>query len=197
MKKLCLVAVFAIISMVSVNAQENESTSVGGFEQGDVFISGSAGFETTKFGDAKTNGFTFSPSLGYFVSDNIAVEFGLTIGSAENESEVKATTFGAQLGANYFFTPENAFSFTLGAGLGYSTSKTKFGGNESPKTNIIAFAVSPGLNYFVSDAFALRASIGALSYASAKLDIDGAEASNAFGLNLDLSDIEFGVIYKF
>ena len=59
-----------------------------------------------------------------------------------------------------------------------------------------SIAVAPGVNYFVSDCIALRASFGALSYASNKAD--GADdAATNFGLNLDLSDINFGITYKF
>jgi opacity protein-like surface antigen len=195
MKKLLLCAAIAVFGLSNVNAQEE--TTTGGFAQGDIYASGTVGFSNTKVADFKSNEFTFSPSVGYFLSDNIALELDVLFGSGEDFNEDKTTTLGAGLGAMYFFTPAKQFSFTLGAGAFYNNSKFEPNGGGEEKVNTFGFAVAPGLNYFVSDCIALRASIGALSYTSAKEDADGAEAVNTFGLNLDLSDINFGITYKF
>ncbi|MCD2259357.1 outer membrane beta-barrel protein [Psychroserpens luteolus] len=195
MKKLLLIAAVAVFGFTNVNAQDENTT--GGFEEGDVYVSGTVGYNSTKEGDLKTNRFDFMPTVGYFVSENIALEANLSIGSAENAADDKTTTFGGGLGATYFFTPANQFSFTVGAGVSYANSKFEPNGGGESKLDVFAIAVGPGLNYFVSDCFALRASVGALSYISAKPDADGAESANSFGLNLDLSDINFGVTYKF
>ncbi|WP_298902774.1 OmpW family outer membrane protein [uncultured Psychroserpens sp.] len=195
MKKLLLMTAVAVFGFSNVNAQDENTT--GGFEKGDVYVSGTVGYNSTKEGDFKTNRFDFMPTVGYFVSENIALEANLIIGSSEDADDDKTSTFGAGLGATYFFTPASQFSFTVGAGVAYTNAKFEPNGGTETKVNAFAIAVAPGLNYFVSDCFALRASIGALSYASAKPDVDGAESANAFGLNLDLSDINFGVTYKF
>ncbi|WP_346881474.1 outer membrane beta-barrel protein [uncultured Algibacter sp.] len=194
MKNLFLLSIIAVFAIGSVNAQDD---STGGFTGGDIYVSGSVGFNSTKTGDAKSNEFTFSPSVGYFISDNIALEASLLIGSSEDAGDNKTSSFGGGLGANYFFTPDSQFSFILGAGLVYVNSKLEPNGGGEAKTNTFAASVRPGLNYFVSDAFALRASIAALSYSSSKPDFSGADATNNFGLNVDFSDINFGVIYKF
>src|SRR5690606_9273516 len=128
-----------------------------------------------------------------------ALEFNLLVGSSKQEFgelEDKQSQFGAGLGATYFFTPSSKFSFTVGAGVAYASSKEEEEGSDDFKVNSFGIAVAPGVNYFISDNFALRASIGALSYTSSKADFDGAEAINTFGLNLDLSDINFGLTYK-
>ncbi len=196
MKKL-LFAAIAVLGLTNVNAQE-ENVTTGGFEQGDLYVSGTVGYNSFSQGDADSNALTFSPTAGYFVSDNIAVELGLTVGTGEDTAKTKTSSFGGTLGATYFFTPEDQFSFTLGAGLAYTSTKVNPDGEDNDTTwNNFGFAVSPGVNYFVSDCFALRASIGALSYTSNKADVDGAEAANNFGINLDLSDINFGITYKF
>jgi len=194
MKKILLTAAIAVFGF-TVNAQDDNTT--GGFAKGDVYASGTVGFSNTKVDDFKSNEFTFSPSVGYFINDNLALEVNLAIGSGEDFNEDKTSSFGGGVSANYFFTPANQFSFTLGAGFGYTSIKEEPNGGEESKVNAFAIAVAPGLNYFVSDCIALRASIGALSYTSAKADFDGAEAVNTFGLNLDLSDINLGVTYKF
>ena len=195
MKKLILTAAVALFAFTA-NAQDGAAT--GSFAKSDLFVSGTLGFSSTSQGDAKTSGFEFSPSVGYFLTDNIALEFGLGFGSDKAVNDDKTTTVGVDLGARYFFTPASQFSFTVGAGFEYQTATTSFdAGGDDLKVNAFGFAVSPGVNYFVSDAFALRASIGALSYTSTKQDVSGADASNSFGLNLDLTDINFGLTYKF
>ena len=198
MKKLFLCAAVAVLGFVNVNAQDD---SKGGFSEGDLFVSGSVGFNSTSQDEAKENSLNFSPSIGYFVSDNIAAEFGLIVGSnkfEEGDFESTNSNFGASLGATYFFTPSNQFSFTVGAGVSYVSSKSEIEGiDDESKVNSFAIAVAPGINYFISDQFALRASVGALSYSSSKADFEGAEAVNSFGLNLNLSDINFGIVYKF
>ena len=189
----------AVFAFTNVNAQDENTTA--GFAKGDIYVSGTVGFNSQTQDEEKINNLKFSPTVGYFVSNNIALEFNLLFGSQKEEFEgfeEKMSQFGAGLGATYFFTPDSQFSFTVGAGLAYVSSKEEIDGvDEDFKANTFGIAVSPGLNYFVSDCIALRASIGALSYSSSKADFDGAEALNTFGLNLDLSDINFGVTYKF
>lgn len=197
MKKL-LLTIAMVASGFTANAQEK-----GGFEKEDWFVSGTAGFNSSSqenVGNSST--FTFSPSVGYFVSDNIALELALNIGSSAVEieflgEEAKQNVFGVSLGGNYFFTPENNFSFTLGAGLSYASISSEENGVEAADRSIFGIAVAPGVNYFVSENFALRASVGALSYSNESIDIDGAPSTNNFGLNLNLSDINFGLTYKF
>lgn len=199
MKKLILCAAVAVFALTSVNAQEENATTdgTGGFAKGDLFISGTVGINSWKQDDLKSNSYSFMPSVGYFLSDNIALELGVAIGGGEDTNEDKTSTIGADLGARYFFTPSNQFSFTVGAGFGYMSTKSEPNGGTDSTVNTFGFSVAPGLNYFVSNSFALRASIGALSYSSSKGDWDNAEAANSFGFNLDLSDINFGVTYKF
>lgn len=195
MKKLLLSAVIAVLGLSQVNAQDEDAT--GGFNNGDLYVSGSLGFDSSKQGDFKSNSLDFSPSVGYFVSDNIALELNLLVGSTKDVDDDKTSRVGGGLGATYFFTPSNQFSFTLGAGFAYVSDTNKPDGGPDFKVNSFAVAIAPGLNYFISDNFALRASIAALSYASAKADFDGAEAANNFSLNADLSNINLGVTYKF
>lgn len=189
MKKLLFTTLIAVLSLVSVNAQDKVQAT--GFAKGDVYVSGSLNFASVSVAGAdSTSAIEFSPSVGYFVSDNIAVEALLMIGSIKDTS----SNFGFGLGANYFFTPASKFSFTVGAALAYDSESYE---GTDVKLNQFSIAVAPGVNYFISEAFALRASIGALGYSSSKYDFDGAEATTAFALSLDLSDVNFGLTYKF
>ncbi|WP_299364221.1 outer membrane beta-barrel protein [Winogradskyella sp.] len=196
MRKFLLMSAIAVFGLTNVLAQDDNATT-GGFEKGDIYASGSISFATTSFDNLDSNQFVFSPEVGFFITENISLEAGLIFGSSENFGEDKTSTFGGALGANYFFTPAKQFSFVVGAGLAYSSSKFEPNGGEENTVNTFVISAAPGVNYFVSDCIALRASVGALSYTSSKEDTDGAEAQNTFRINLDLSNINFGVIYNF
>lgn len=199
MRKLLLLA-FTVVSFANVNAQENET--VGGFEKKDLYISGTVDFNSSSVSNTDIDSYTFtiSPSVGYFISENIALELGVAFGIGEiygvlGKSEINI--FGANLGAKYFFTPSNKFSFFMGARVSYLNQASKLNGIEGNDINTFGLGIAPGINYFVSEAVALRASVGSLSYTNRKEDADGANASNNFDLNLDLSNIVIGITYKF
>jgi len=203
MKKLLLSSLVAFFTLFNLNAQEKESVS-GGFAQGDTYISGTLNYTSNTISDSdyKVSEFTFSPSVGYFIDDNIALELALYVGSTNQNdgygTDYKHNSFGGGLGVVYFFTPDSRFSFTTGASLAYVSIKSEFNGIKSDDSyNLFNVGIFPGVSYFISEAFALRASIGFLSYASGKSTADGASTTNTFTLNLDLSEVNFGLTYKF
>ena len=85
------------------------------------------------------------------------------------------------------------FSLSIGGELGYATAKNDV---TDIKVNVIGVNVPVGLNYFVSDSFAITSEWAGLSYTSAKADTDGAKAATSLGLGLDMSTISFGLLYK-
>ncbi|WGH75862.1 outer membrane beta-barrel protein [Tenacibaculum tangerinum] len=179
---------------LAASAQES---SKGGFEKQDWYVTGTAGYNSIEAEDTDISNYTFSPSAGYFITDHISLELGLIVGGSTSESfggEISSTQFGGSLVGNYYFTPKNDFSFVIGAGLSYASGAIEFDGIDAGDMNTFALAVAPGINYFVSERLALRASVGALSYVN--MDSDGSPSTSSFGLNLDLSNINFGITYK-
>lgn len=198
MKKILLSAV-AVMAFGFANAQD---TATQGFSKGDLFISGSLGFTSTKQGDSKTNNVNFSPMAAYFITENIALGGQLVIGSGKTEVgdvENKTNTFGVNAIGRYYFTPAKSFSIFGQAQVGYSSSKQEPEVGGETKFNTFGIGVGPGMSYFVSNNFAIEAGLGILNYTSTKQDIDGfdADARNTFNLNLDLTNVNFGVVYKF
>lgn len=196
MKKLTTVLIAT--SLFAINSFAQKSTE--GFSKGSIFASGQVGFVTAKQDQVKGNGFNINPRLGYFVSNNIAV--GINVGFASIKAEDGATidqhetstSFGVF--GRYYFTPANKFSFFGNLGVDYTTSKDKLA-NPEIKTNGFGVSVSPGISYFLSNNLAIETSIGLLGYKSEKVDLPGAKALNTFQFNLGLSNIAFGINYKF
>lgn len=202
MKKLLVAGAVALFA--TVNAQE---TSTEGFAQGDTFITGAVGFGSQKTGDAKTNAFTISPSVGYFVTPNIAL--GARVGFATTKdsdkvanvtAEEKTDAFTAGVFGRYYWMPASKFSIFAELGAGYRTEKntTKTSAAEfESKFNGFNIGFAPGINYFLNKNFALEAKWGVLGYNSVKPDVDGATAKNSFDFGVNLSDINLGLVYKF
>ncbi|WP_299180619.1 outer membrane beta-barrel protein [uncultured Aquimarina sp.] len=193
MKKLILTAI-AVFTLTFVNAQD------GGFAKGDIFVSGSFGYNSTSTGDIKNNSFEFTPRVGFFVSENIAVGARLGFTTSKQEApfteDIKNNSFNAGAFGRYYFTPSSKFSVFGEVAFEYASSKQEQGTGEL-KINGFGLNVGPGVSYFLSDHFALEAFWGALAYATAKPDIDGADSTNAVSVGLDLDDINLGLVYKF
>jgi hypothetical protein len=195
MKKIILSAV-AVFAFGFTNAQNNNVGSEG-FAKEDLFITGSVSFGSGNVGSTgeKTNNFTFSPSVGYFATEKIAIGVGLNIGTSTSEVSsvsTKTNNFGINAFGRYYFTPASKFSLFGHASVGFGSAKV-----DSFKTNSFNLGIAPGINYFLSENFALETTWGVLSYNSEKADVDGAKAANNFNLGVNLSDIKLGLVYKF
>lgn len=200
MKKLIL-SVAAVFAFGFANAQDSNDKGRG-FAQGDLYLSGTANFSNEKTGEIKTDNFTIAPGLGYFVTENLAIEgaVGYTSGTTNefdgfNFVESKNSGVGVVAGVKYFWTPANDFSLSLGGNVSYASIKSEFGNNEFTN-KVIGVNVPVGLHYFVSDSFAITSAWGGLGYATSDNGGNGAEKTNSFEFNLDLSAISFGLLYK-
>ena len=213
MKKIIL-TVAAVFALTFANAQDTkEATSGGmGFSNGDLYLTGKAGFDSTKdfqdddSGDffKKNDGFELSPGLGYMISDNLAIEGQLTFASRTKENattgtETKDTGFGIAAGVKYYFTPASQFSLSIGGNVSYMSTKeevTTSLGTGSGTAKEIGFNVPLGMNYFVSNDWALTATWGGFGYSSNDNGGGSAPKTTGFNLGLDLSSLSFGLLYK-
>lgn len=196
MKKIILAAL-AVVSFTLASAQEENGA---GFAKGDIFISGGFGFVSQKQGDNKTNRFEIAPRAGFFVSDDIAVGAQVKFESIKNENgSLKETDSEISLGAfgRYYFSPANKFSVFGQLEANYISSKDETLGQPDAKLNGFGLGLSPGLNYFISDNFALEVLWGILGYRTSKPDVDNAESLNTFELRTNLTNINIGLVYKF
>ena len=197
MKKVLLSAV-AILGFTFANAQEEETTTNGGFAQGDVFVTGAVTFSSTSMDEDKSSSFEIAPQVGYFLTENIAIggKIGYSSMKAEEAGVDTEDMAGFKVGAfgRYYFTPANQFSLFGQLGLDYSSMENKLADS---KVNAFGAGLGFGMNYFVSSNFSLEAGVGVLNFNSSKPDFDGAEATNTFSFGGDWRAVTFGVNYKF
>lgn len=197
MKRLVLTAL-AVIAFGFTNAQSKDKSE--GFSKGDVFITGSIGYFSSKSnGLFKDDTFRFSPKVGFFVTENIALGLGLSIFNQKRQQnilqpETKQNNLGFLGFGRYYFKPSSKFSIFGEAQISYETIKFE----PFPQTiNGFDITLATGFSYFLSDNFAIESTWGLLNYGTAKNDFPGSEASTSFNLGLNLSNANFGILYKF
>lgn len=198
MKKIIL-TVAAVFAFGFANAQETTTTE-GGFAQGDLFLSGSVGFGSSKTGDDKISGVVFAPAIGYFISENIALGARLGVTSTTEEEpgqeDYKTNGFEVEAFGRYYFTPASKFSVFAELAVGVGSNKEEQGNNEF-KSKTFGVNAGVGVSYFLSSNWAIEAGWAGLGYNTDDNGGDGADKTNTFGLAANLSSINFGLIYKF
>lgn len=184
-------------------AQAQDSNKGVGLSKGSMYLSGTANFSSEKTGDFKTDNFTITPGMGYFLTDNLAFEgsVGYASGSSVEENfgnlyEVESSGVGINAGIKYFWTPANKFSLSLGGNISFASIKTEVSGFGDYTSKVFGVNVPVGLHYFVSDSFAITSTWGGLGYSTNDNGGNGAEKTSTFNLGFDMSTINFGVIYK-
>ncbi len=204
MKKfLYAIAAFAAVTGMSAQEQTTAPGATEGFTKGDTFIIGSIGILQQKSDDVKSTGFSAGTAVGHFVSQNIALGAGITYLSQNTEAgnfspENKQNAVSGNLFGRYYFTPQNKFSIYGQLAASYNNYKRETAGETSETSHGFAVSAGPGFNYFITPHLALISSVGFLSYSTSTYEANGNSTDNSgFGLNLDISNIYFGLAYKF
>lgn len=176
-----------------------------GFGDSDVYLTGAVSFYSTSSGDSDGMSVFVSPGFGKFVSDHVSVEGAVIVGYADGVSlegfptfnTAKMRSYGVSIAPQYFFSAAKAFSFSVGARVRFQQDRYDNEVEDDLEINTVGLAVVPGMNYFVSDRFAFRASLGALSYFTSKADMEGSEALNQFDFSLNPAEAgSIGVLFK-
>ena len=201
MKKVLLSAV-ALLTIGFANAQEEKSF---GFAKGDVIVEGNLTFGSTndKNSDVKTNNFEFNPKVGYFLTDKVVLGLEVGVGSDKEETAGvdtdKNSNFNVGVfGRYYFLDLGQRFKTYAEAGLGLQSGKT---GLADAKYSGVGAGAGLGINYFVSESFAINFGLtDILSYSSSK--DDGAENVSEFNANVNVfnnffTTAQFGLTFKF
>lgn len=213
MKKIALLMVMVLTSFVASNAQLFVG---GGF--GFDGESGSYDYNGNKGDTPSEVSFSFSPQVGFMLSDDFGVgaylSFGLTRENDKGDPETidKSSSFAFAPFARYYAFRFNKFSFygEAQASIGFSSSKTDYDGTETdgPKTTEVGFYVFPGMAYDISNRFQLMARIDAfglgITHEVIKNDvIDATTTSTNFGFDVSMNSIvtsgyiNVGAIIKF
>jgi len=164
MKKVVLSAV-AVFTLAFANAQKKEnptnkkSDSEFGFSTEDLFIEGVFSFSSTSGSAEDTNTFSFSPSVGYFIQENLAIGGRLSYNTLKTEDGSgsvidKKSAFRIEgFVRHYFLDLGKRFKTYADYSLGFESGKQGVGGN---KYTGFGVAAGLGVNYFVTEKIALN-----------------------------------------
>ena len=183
MKKIFAVALVAMMTM-TVNAQ--------------VYVGGGVGLLTSSYDGNSETYFSILPEIGYNINEDWAV--GIAVGYGEAKSKVnvagvkvteKVKTFQIAPYARYTFAKFDKVNLFVDGSVGYS--HVDYAG---AKTNSFALGLKPGVAVNLNDKLSFVAHVGFLGYQNDKVKGDD-KSTNTFGLNLDGSNLSFGVYYNF
>ena len=180
MNKVKFVVVAMLVSLFAISGVKAQNT----FKKSDKIVEGTVSYSKSTGTDAE---YSFSPAVGYFLTDRFAAGVTAEIGkSADGE----VTNFGAY-GRCYILNIGQNFKAFSQLGIGSNTTKVA-----GVSTSEFAAGVGLGANYFVSKRIALSAHIADLiSYTSG----DGNSTFNVgfTGFNNPIAMGKFGVLVKF
>ena len=210
MKKIFFTAA-AVFAFTVVTAQsENESGKSFGFSQGDILVEGNLRLNSSndKNSETKNNSLSFTPQVGYFISDKVVI--GAQVGFGSNQREVagvevsQSSSFGAGVfGRYYFLELGQRFKTYADAGINFSNLKEGLG-NAEVTSSSASFGAGIGINYFITERIVLNFGLrNILGYQTSKVDVPGAKNVSSFGFDLNgnianpFGAGSFGVGYRF
>jgi len=196
MKKIILTAA-AVFALSFANAQDKKETGFG-YAKGDIVLGGNIMTMSKDDGVAKTSSSEIGPDLAYFISDNLALELGVTLGSTKDAYGAKGATSNIAVGARYYFLNlGERFKTYTNFGLNFGSDNNKGDGD---KTSTLGVGAGIGMNYFLTPKIAINFGLGnIISYNSSTR---GSAKTSSMDINLNefnnfFSTPTFGVAYKF
>ena len=222
MKK--VVILILIISFNVIRGQEKEP--IYGFAKKDFFIDGAISYRSddtarglTVFNNSEgvptsirireeqADSFIFSSRAGYFVSNHVAlgVDFqysSLNIDIEENNvPDLDTRRYAISAFARYYYTPQKRFSIFNTLAIGYVDVQNGFLIEELNEDGFTIRA-DVGAYYFLSKHFAIQSFFGLISYQTTDTEVEitagnDSTNNNSFNVDLNIRNINFGLIYKF
>lgn len=197
MKKIIL-TVATVFVLSFANAQDKKASGFG-YAKGDIVLGGNImTMSNTNAASVKTSSSEIGPDLAYFISDNLALELGVTLGSTKDAAGVKGSTSNIAVGARYYFLNlGERFKTYTNFGLNFGSDNNNGVGD---KTSKLGVGAGIGMNYFLTPKIAINFGLGnIISYNSSTT---GSAKSSDMMINLNefnnfFSKPTFGVSYKF
>lgn len=146
-------------------------------EKGKMLIGGTAGFDIQFEDPDDVVSIDFSPGLGFFVIDNLAVGGALSV-SYSKAGDFSATGFGISPFGRYYFGAGMTKIFLQAQG-GYVTAKVDFGGGNDNTGKGYVLQGGPGVALFLNEFVAIE---GMLAYTKTGGDFDTSDLGLRFGV---------------
>jgi len=216
MKTFLSIVTFIVFSFVSAQEDTSEKLLI---EKGTRTITGSASLytqndkssfnQTDNAYENSLNGFIVAPSFGYAIKNNLIIGLGLRYDNYKNEnSSGNFKYINESVGINPYLRGYKGIgkqlSLYLQGEVGYGrfwnkNEQSNQGQNDDSNGNNLYAAIRPGITYFLGKKLAVEASYGSLSYSYQERKFDSGDytKTNNFRLDLNPSNLLFGLAYYF
>lgn len=195
MKKFLLLLTLSAFGFVNAQTEKGSWVVGGSTTIGFNSVGSKVDYNGGSVDGPKVSTFNFTPSVGYFVMNKLAVglDLGFTSVSTKynddgSNDKYTTSTFSLMPTATYYFTTESKLFPYLGAGLGYASTKEKDNSYET-KVDGFAWKGKGGVAYFITDKVAIDIGLSYHRYSN-KDTYDGQDIKtkiNTFGVGAGLS----------
>jgi len=190
-----------------------------------VFVGGNIGFNSgnqksvdgsTTTGKGSNFSLDFTPNVGKFLSEKVAVGIALDISFSQNttgvttETKTKSSSIGASPFLRYYAVKWNKLALygqgNLGFNLSNSSETTDGSTSNGPKQTSLYLTLSPGLSYDITEKLSLITSIHIFNFGyNYNITKDGTTKTTSSNFNIggglgnivSVSAISVGAYYKF
>lgn len=192
-----------LLSLITVNtfAQEKEKFKI---EKGSWNYSGQLSLNFS----AVNGGFDFvgdiKAQVGYTIKDNLVLGIGLgsfnsdfpLLDNSNNSFEMSGASVFTYL--KKYYPISEKLAFTLQGEIKYSFEENEINYLTAPviKNDVFSIGVRPGFTYFLSKNIALETNLGFVGY-SFTHERTLNNNTHKFGLDLDATNVTFGVLFNF
>lgn len=199
MKKLLLASAVVLFGMSNAQMTKGDWVFSGNTGAGFNQVNTKFKAEGISLDGPKMSTFSFSPSVGYFVIDKLAIGLEATVLSTTTKydgDKETTTALGILPNATYYFVNDSKVVPYLGAGIGYGSVKNSYKSDfidnsfsDETTTDGLAWKVKGGITYMATQSLGIN--LGA-SYDqfSNKETYDNVEVKtnvNTFGVNVGFS----------
>lgn len=156
--------------------------------------------------EVKSQVFEIQPKIGWFINESSVVGIGLGYEfekqSYGKDSETKSNNFlispyyrnYQNIAGSFYYT--TTVSFSVGFGNATTSGDAKFKGFG------YELLVAPGINYFISEKWAVKANFGGLYYQKNEINSeeegdDANHKSSGFGIDLSMDSFSLGASFYF
>ena len=155
------------------------------------YVGGSFGFTSVSHDGDNVTAFKVMPEIGTTLTDDLAV--GITFGYAQSgKGNNKVKAWGVNPYLRYTFAKFDKVNVFVDGTVGYEYNKIG-----EVKINSFSIGFKPGVAVNLNEKLSFVAHVGFLGYKYDKDDYEGAKAANTFGLDLDGTNLSFGLYYNF
>ena len=228
MKKLFLIAIILTSNKLCLAQPSKGLMFIGGGIKASITVKPINKYTIYTFEESKNTTFSVTPTFGYFTSNKMALGLYANTGYGNTEvirsntfnyseiiTKTTLTHFGGGLLMRNYWSISDKLYFTFNFAANYliansneKTTSKAFSNNLiivkdtsiAGKNYSYAASISPGLDYFITPHFGIRATFGALDYSYLKTDFEGYyndSTNKGLELNFNTSTITFGLNYFF